>query len=425
MNKQFILTAVFALSMPAFMLAQQAYTLQECIDEALKNNRQLLQADNDITAASEQKKSAFTNFFPTVSASGATFTANKPLVNLAITPEMSMAMLKNGTMGSVGATMPLFAGGKIVNSNKLAALGVTTKRLSRQLSENDVKLNVTKYYWQTVVLKEKLKTLSIVDSQLESICKDVNLAVEAGLTNRNDLLQVKLRQNEIKSTSINVRNSLQTVSLMLSREMGIDGRQIATAGSVSSLLPPNPDALFISPSDALPQTNEYALLNANVEAQRLQYRLAVGKNLPTVAIGGSYSRNNLLDTWRSTFMGFATVSIPISGWWGGSHDMKKQRLEQRNAELERDDKSQLLMIGMQNSWSNLTDAYEQLKIAVESIEQATENLRLQTDYYHAGTCTMSDLLEAETLFQQSRDNYVDRFAAYEIDKTTYLQSTGR
>ena len=80
---------------------------------------------------------------------------------------------------------------------------------------------------------------------------------------------------------------------------------------------------------------------------------------------------------------------------------------------------------MTNTWNALTDAYQQVEIALESIAQATENLRLQSDYYHAGTCTMSDLLEAQSLYRQSRDRYVESYAQYAVKRREYLQATGR
>ncbi|KAA5440147.1 TolC family protein, partial [Bacteroides cellulosilyticus] len=46
-------------------------------------------------------------------------------------------------------------------------------------------------------------------------------------------------------------------------------------------------------------------------------------------------------------------------------------------------------------------------------------------YYKAGTCTMNDLLDAQTLFQQSKDRYVESYARYEVKKCEYLQATGR
>ena len=80
---------------------------------------------------------------------------------------------------------------------------------------------------------------------------------------------------------------------------------------------------------------------------------------------------------------------------------------------------------MKHTWANLNDSYKQVKIALLSIEQAKENLRLNTDYYAAGTCTMSDLLDAQSLYQQSRDKYVETYAQYEVKKREYLQVTGR
>jgi len=66
-----------------------------------------------------------------------------------------------------------------------------------------------------------------------------------------------------------------------------------------------------------------------------------------------------------------------------------------------------------------------VEIAQVSISQSAENLRLNTDYYAAGTCSMSDLLEAQTLYRQSRDRYVEAYAKYQIKKREYLQATGR
>ena len=125
--------------------------------------------------------------------------------------------------------------------------------------------------------------------------------------------------------------------------------------------------------------------------------MAIGKNLPTIAIGGGFLHDNLSDRDRPLWLGNVTVSIPLTQWWSGSCDIKRQRLQLRNAENQMADQSQLLLIQIHNTWNTLNDAYQQVAIAAESISQATENLRLQTDYYQAGTCTMSDLLEAQSL----------------------------
>lgn len=122
---------------------------------------------------------------------------------------------------------------------------------------------------------------------------------------------------------------------------------------------------------------------------------------------------------------FPSVNVPLSGWWGGSHAIKKEKWNVMDAEILMRDQSKQLIIGMQQSWNDLSDAHKKMLIARESIEQATENLRLHEDYYRAGTTTMSDLLEAQILYQQSRDSYVEAFSAFKIKTVEYLQATGR
>lgn len=413
---------------PNISFAQQAYTLDECLEMALQNNVRIKNAENDLNAAKLQKKSAFTNYFPSVSATGGGFIADKGLLEMN-TESGKLSMVDDGIVGGITATLPLFTGGQIINANKLANVNVDVNRLRHKQSEDEVKLTVEQYFWQVVMLKEKLHTINTLQTQLDRIQQDVATAVNAGVTNRNDLLQVELRKNEVLSKHISIANALDVSRHLLAQYIGCPTDSTAhfdvNGGDIAGELPVRPDELYRSPEASLPLTTEYHLLNKQVDASRLQYKMTVGKNLPTVALGGGYVYENLMDRDHSFWMGGVTVSIPLTKWWGGSHDMKRQKLQVRNAENQLADQSELLVIRMQNLWNAMNDAYKQVEIAIESIDQAEENLRLQSDYYHAGTCTMSDLLEAQSLYQQSRDKYIESYAQYEIKKREYLQATGR
>ena len=431
-----------AMGLPVSAQENRKYTLDECIAEAVKNNLTLRNADNQIAMSSEQRKEAFTKYFPTVSATGGGFISNQGLMQMEL-GGMGVSLAKNGLVGGVTAMQPVFAGGQIVNSNKLAKVGEDVFRLQRSMSENEVRLSAEQYYWNIVMLKEKLHTLDQVEKQLVRVEADAQAAVDAGIRNRNDLLQVQLRKNETRTSRIQVENAVATVRDLLAQVMGHAGEAIdidcnITGGTKASAdlpsdgkqqascdLPDSPQQYFQSPESSLPQTNEYQLLEKQIEANKLQYKLAVGKNLPTVAVGGGYLYNNVMDKSQSNLIGMFTVSVPISSWWGGSHDMKRQKLQVANSENEKRDKGELLMVKMRKAWNDMNDAYKQVAIARESIVQSEENLRLNTDYYQAGTATMSDLLDAQTLYQQSRDKYVESFTNYEVKKREYLQATGR
>ncbi len=421
-----IIMGGLAMNLPASSQESKNYSLDECISEAVRNNLTLRNADNEIAMATEQRKEALTKYFPTVSAVGGGFIANKGMLEMDL-GGMTMSLAKDGWVAGVTAMQPVFAGGQIINSNKLAKVGEDAARLQRGLSENEVRLNTEQYYWQLVQLKENLRTLDLLNRQLERVRQDAQNAVDVGVRNRNDLLQVQLRQNEVKASSIQVENAISTVKDLLAQVMGHAGESIEVESRIVSdyPMPESPQQIFQSTESSLSQTNEYQLLGKQIEASKLQYKLAVGKNLPSVAVGGGYLYNNVMDKSQNRLVGMVTVSVPISSWWGGSHDMKRLKLQVESAENEKRDKSELLVVKMRKAWNDLTDAYRQVAIAQESIMQSEENLRLNTDYYQTGTATMSDLLDAQSLFQQSRDKYVESFTDYEVKKREYLQATRR
>lgn len=97
----------------------------------------------------------------------------------------------------------------------------------------------------------------------------------------------------------------------------------------------------------------------------------------------------------------------------------------QKAEEQLRDNSQLLQIRMQNACNAVTEAQQQLQIAQRGIEQAEENLRLHRDYYRAGTTTMSSLLEAQLLYQQTLDRRTDAYADLQVKLLEYRQAIGQ
>ena len=432
----------------AMSASAQTYTLEQIKDSALHNNIAIRSAKYGVEAARQQRKEAFTKYFPNVSGTGLWFNANKGMAQTTINPSevipsslasmlasslpaealaalanpISVSMMKNGTIGSLMAVQPVFAGGQIINGNKLAKVGEEVSRLQLQLSENEVEKTAEQYFWQLASLQEKMKTVDAVDSLLAGIYKDVDVAVRAGLAMRNDLLQVQLRQNDIESQRLKLQNGISILRLLLSQYCGLRDTSF-----VISYRSDTPLAL-LSRQDhdqALMGTAEYQLLGKQVEAANLQKKLAVGQNLPTVAVGAGYNYHNLLDNNHSFGMVFATVSVPISDWWGGSHAIKRKKIEHQKSVEQLEDNAQLLKIRMQNAWNGVEESYQQLQLAQRSIEQAEENLRLNRDYYKAGTSKMSDLLEAQLLYQQSLDRRTDAFADYQNKLLEYRQATGQ
>ena len=432
----------------AITVTAQTYSLEQLKDSALQNNIAVRSARHGIEAAQQQRRESFTKYFPNISGTGLWFNANKGMaettLNMSETvpPELgaslaqmlpaealaalanpiSISMMKNGTIAGVTAMQPVFAGGQIINGNKLAKVGEDVSRLQLQLSENEVEKTVEQYFWQIVSLQEKMKTIEAVEALLTDVAKDADVAVRAGVAMRNDLLQVQLRQNDVASQKLKLQNGLSLVRLLLIQYCGLE-ESAFTLSYPSEVA--SPLSLKQDHQQALAGTAEYQLLGKQVEAASLQRKMEVGKNLPTIGIGAGYNYHNLLDNDHTFGMLFATVSVPITDWWGGSHAIKRRKIEQQKAEEQLVDNAELLKIRMQKAWNDVEEAYQQLNITRRSIEQAEENLRLNRDFYRAGTSKMSDLLEAQLLYQQACDKHTEAYADYQNKQLEYRQAVGQ
>lgn len=427
--------------------AQQVLSLQQVKEQALAHNISIRTAEGAVREAREQKKEAFANYFPQVSATGMGFKTNtdmlKTSINTAsllpsslatalppalagmIPPTLSFSMLDRGLMAGVAAVQPLFAGGRIINGNKLARAGVEASEIQKQISENNVELTATQYYWQIISLKKKQRTLDAVDAMLRQLEHDATMAVKAGVGMRNDLLQVQLRQNEVESNRIKLDNGLRLARRMLAQYIGAEG-EIDVNDTVNTASMPPFLIQEVNNDDAVAATPEYKLLQKNVEVTRLQKQMEIGKNMPSIGIGATYSHYNMAEGMKNTFgMVFATVTVPISQWWGGAHAIKRRQIAEDVARRQLADNRQQLAIRIQKNRDDVNDAYKQLAIARKGIEQSEENLRLNRNFYQTGTVTMNNLLDAQQKYQQCRDRYTEAYAAWQIKIVEYEQSIGR
>lgn len=432
MIRKIVLSIPFALAaLFAIPVAAQVYTLEACKEMALGNNARSRNSQLDIEAARQEKKEVFTKYFPSISASGVAFKANDPIVNTAIPlPQfvLPIQLFEDGLIGMVTAMQPVFAGGKIVNGNRLAQVAVEAAELHHHLSQEEVVTKTEKYYWQIVSIKEHLATLNSVDTLLARIHSDVKKAVEVGVTSSNDLLKVELQQNQMASNRLELNNVLLLSKMLLAQYIGspMDSLECLDIAYTRMEKEEKAATYFVVPGECLPTLSSYQLLDKGVEAARLKTRLKRGEYLPTVAVGATYFNENLVGGVHSnhTLVG-ATVSIPISDWWGGSHAIKKKKIAERQALNEKEDLSGQLVLQIQHAWNALTESEQQIALAQSAISQSAENLRINRNYYNAGTVSLSDLLDAQTLYQQTCNRLTNAQVDFRVKLREYLTATGR
>lgn len=401
-------------------------TREECRQMALRGNSTAKTAVNDIKIAKETSEEAFTKYFPEVSATGGHFWANHDVIQYNVLNMFELGMIDKGYTAGITAVQPIFAGGQIVNGNALAHIGERVAELRKRQTDEEICVSVDKYYWKLVSLQSQRVTLASLIEMLDTLTYQTKAAVDAGVILKNDLLKVELQRNDFKASMIDLDNGIALCSNLLGQYIGAGLTPIKVTERIDqSNMPAFKYDLWQNPQDAVSNTPAYEMLNSAIKAAELEKKMTIGSNLPTVGLGAGWFFHNLLEENLNFGALFISAKIPLSGWWGGSHAIKKKNLQIENARIQFENGQEMLQIAMRDAWDNMTAAYRKMENAHEAIGQADENLRLNRKYYDVGVSTITDLLEAQVLAKRASDQYTAAYSDYRLRTTEYLKATGQ
>lgn len=420
MKKYF--TIILILLSTNLIYAENNLTLETCKALAIKNNIKIQNSQLELDSAKQIKNAAFTKFFPSISAGGSIFQAANPLMEMAIVPGMTLGFINSGTFGMINVIQPLFTGGRIMNGNKLADIGVDANQYKLNLAKNEILFKTEEQYWQIVALKEKLKTIATYQVFLTSLDKQVQDAKNSGLAMKNDVMKVKLKQSELLLNKAKLESGIKLATMSFCQTIGIDYNSSLQLTETLK----NEDVEKQDHKALLQTRNEYKLLQAGVDISSLQTQMQLGEYLPQVGVGVSGLLIKLDSNRPKTdTVVYGTVQIPISNWWEASYKLDEQNKKEKIARNNLKDTSEMLLLQMEKAYQDLTDAKNQVSLCEEAQKQAYENLKVNQDSYKNGISSTSDLLEAEALLQQTNDQLIEAKTKYQICKLNYLQVTKR
>ncbi len=262
---------------------------------------------------------------------------------------------------------------------------------------------------------------------LDSLYKDVQQAVNAGILGQNEVLKVKLQQHTLSTKNVELENGIFLANMALARQMGlpVDSVDHFVITSPEDLLINDPIQYFLEPSAVLSLRTEYKLLDMGVRAATLEKKIETASYMPQVGVGAFYYYENLLDknNWNGAVM--AAVRVPISDWARGSYAIRQKKLEESKAQIRREDGHQQLLMQIRQAWGSFVESYQKYLLAELTVDESQENARLNETYYRAGTVSLTELLAARGFLQESQDKRIDAIRDYQVAKSIYLQVTGR
>lgn len=391
----------------------------------------------------------YTKYFPDISASATYFERNagigegslwmRTLFTLVSGDEdydaSGLDLMHRGVLAGVRAIQPIYTGGRLTSANRMAAIGEDAAGEMVALQQDKVKEEVEKYFWQLVQLYEAERSLLTIDSLVSQARHDAKVAFKAGVVTVADTMQVDIYSSKLRSTHLQVANGKQLCKEYLAYLLGVQQVDSVVCGDIYTI--PQPDSYRVDPSAAVMDRHESQLLQMQLDAAKWKRKFTMGSMLPTV--GAMFSLNyhylfayndrgifhNAFDTHKTGWLAVANVSVPITAWWGGKHSLRRADLNIQKAQIERDDKRRLMEVQISMKWSTLNERYEQIDVARQQLRQATQNQKQQAVAYRSGAITMTDRLQADALYEQSRSNYIDACVKYRLAIAEYMHATGR
>lgn len=450
MNKGIIISSVLLLlSSAAFAwnAGKVVLTVDDCTRMAMSNNVDVRNAALDVTAARLQKQEALAEYFPTVSAMGLAFHSLSPMIDISMTDIMGTSdmawqirnyleemaapydiktkyrALQHGYSGVVMLQQPVFAGGRIVTGNNLAALGIRAAEVKNSLQKRQSAEDVRKIFYQTMALQDKKSTLESIRVMLDTLRRDVASAVAAGLAVETDLSALDIKISELRAGISKLETGLRVAKMNLLNNVGMEYNPYS---AISSDLPGidsfvlegdfsnmvTPSEVYVNEEKLADELDESTLLQMQVDAKVLERRMTLGQTLPSLALGASYGYSKLLTNPKFNGAMYAVLQIPITDWGKNSLKMKRQSIEIQKAQNQRDFYRNQLVLQMRQIYMELGGAYDQMQIALEAEVLALRRFTQMQRSYQAGLCTIGELLRCEQEYSSAGEAYIDASLDY-------------
>jgi len=466
--------------------AQQALSLEDCRKLAISHNKTVEIARENVKAANELKKAAFTQFLPNFSANG-TYSWNQknlsllsedqylpvyatnadgslnfagsvnnswtlvngtyvPLdasgtpfdptknpekilwKNYALLPKDAMEFdIHNIFTGTIGFTQPIYMGGKIRELYKLSKYNENVSQTNAESTNENLIIEVDEAYWRVVSLQNKLNLAKEYRNLLSEMDSDVTVMIETGVATKSDGLKVKVKLNEAEVMVTKAENGLNLSQMALNQLCGI---QIDTKTQlVDSEIATTTEIPPLLPIDqAIQNRSEIKLLTQMQNIAKSNEKIMVSRFLPTVAMTGNYvvSNPNIYNGYANEFGGMFNVGVvahvPLFHFGENIHTLKAAKSQEKIASLQIDEAKEKIQLQIKQNTYKVAENIKKRNSTLKNIEQANENLKCATDGFDEGVITSTDLLGAQTAWLSAKSEDID--AAIDVKLSiSYLQKS--
>ena len=419
--------------------AQKPLSLKECISYSNKNNSNMKIANYDVSISQKKVNEQIGTMLPQIDASGS-YTDNLKL---------STTVLPGELMGQPGTQIPVTMGtkhnlsGSVQLNQKIFdptfGIALNAEKINKQLSKQTLTktseqaaYNISITYYQTLVIEKQMNSLRVTLITSEKLLESTELKHKNGMAKKIDVDKIRVSYNNTKSqlqqSELSYRQSLNTLKYQMG--MPVDSSIVLLDADLNI----NFQTIEIQ-SDSFSVDNhiDYQLQKTNLSIAEMDKKRNIAGYLPSLSFNANYGysamRNKFTftqsggDWYPSSSIGI-TLRVPI---FDGLQRNAKIAQSKLNIEKSKEN----ILLTEQSIKVELSNSEIQYRNAIDNIHNEKDNLDLAENVYkntqleyQQGAGSSLDLVQAESSYRESLNNYYNKLLNLYIAKINLEQSKG-
>jgi outer membrane protein TolC len=454
-----ILLCFFALSVQA----QSSYTVEECINYALKNQGSIAKQRLEEDIQKEVNKEVLALTRPQVTAAGsfqylfivpkqrgdanafnfgdafglfvidsAKLAANPPEPLTEYEQEYSEFQFGLPLSASLNVQVQqiFFDPSVIIGLEARESLNQLAK-LNTKRSEEELKINISKAYYNAVIAQTRS---DLLDENISLITKMEDMTQKLyneGFAEKIDVLRLTVQKNNLLTEKTKINNLIEVSYYLLKFQMGMpltEGISLKNKLTDEAIK----EDLFLSNAVDYEQRTEMKLLNLGVELNKLDYKRYEKSWLPTVAgvaqLG--YATQTKRFTELFTLPYFPTgaiglsVNMPIYGGGQRKAKMKQAELKIKQNEFDIKNFRQAMDFEVSNARTALRNSILSLDNQKANIALAEKVYTIARAKYKEGLGSNIEIIQAQTSLKEAQTNYFNSLYDAMIAKIDLRKALG-
>ena len=353
MNKlnilRLLIICAFSIFNSQLSISQEAWTVDQCMSYAIEHNHSVRQRELEVKNNQMDKLSAIGSFMPGVDGG---VTARYSF-GRGIDPETNVydniSTFHNNYY--LEASMPIFNGGSLVNQVRKAQANVKMGKAALQEARDNTALETFQAYIQALYCLGTVQMTKQKLAESDSLLYKTRLQEEIGIKGMADVAQMEAQQATDAYNYTHQQNLYETAMLTLKQQMNfpMDEELVLDASLLESRVIEQANLEQMDKEEVvqLALNNNPTLQKSllNVQAQKMQSRMALGDVLPTISLFGGLSTSYYKQLHVSTYPSFGnqfrdnfgsyvgvSLSVPIFNQLKGVSGIRKARNSYRIAQ---------------------------------------------------------------------------------------------